>query len=98
MNSPDLLHKPYAWRLSFFRTRDQQNDASGQRQAAEERRQRNAFLRLGGRLQRTDVEHLLARRVIDAADGQRNHPDNDEYDTDNLHGGASAPMLLQIPR
>src|SRR3954467_8152979 len=40
---------------------------------------------LGRRFDRTDVEHLFACRVADAADDQRDDAKDDQQDTDELH-------------
>ena len=62
--------------------RREQDDARRQRQTAGNRRQRDALVLFGGRLDRPDVDDLFPTGVVDAADGEADDADHDEQDAD----------------
>src|SRR5262249_2728624 len=72
---------PSAGGLGSFGADDYQQNAAGKHGPRQNRRQRNRLLLLGGRLDRTDVDHLLARLVGDALIGKTDDPEHDQRDT-----------------
>ena len=60
----------------------QQQNAADQTNSAKDRRKRNRVLLLGGRLNRTDIEDLLALGVSKSAIRQRDDTDGDKDDAD----------------
>src|SRR5262249_16866018 len=66
-------------------TSDQERNAGREREATGDRRQRDAFLLVHGRLDWADVDHLLAPRVRDPAVGQGHEPEDHEDGTERSH-------------
>ena len=83
--------------LPLFRSDDQQDDPTGERQPAEKWRQRNGLMPLGGRLDGADVQDLLASCIADPAKCQRNHAMHDQARCQRFAWATSAKLLPQSP-
>jgi hypothetical protein len=73
------------------RTGDDERDAAGNRRDADDGRQRNVVVFLGRRLDRTDIQNLLTRRVSNPADGEGGDSEHDQQHTDELHEHLHGP-------
>src|ERR1700683_5655521 len=78
--------RPPAPILSGAAGRDQESDASRERQSAHDRRQRQRFRLVMSDVHRPDIHHLVALCPRDSAVGEADNPDDDENEDDELPG------------
>jgi len=71
MRYPTLRRVTFAFELRIlFRTNDEQDDSSGQRQPSEYRRDGNVFLIFPGGVNRPNVQNLFLTGVIESLIGE----------------------------
>src|SRR5882724_7596168 len=77
------------------RSHREQDHPAGQRQAAQDRRERDRLLLLGGRRDRNKKKDLLPGGVGDPLVGEGDHPDGDQHDGDDEHSALHAMSSLR---